>query len=120
MHLARSASTLSCLLLISIAQVLCEPFAANQEFKPANASTPCPDVLFVLEYDGKFDWELVQINDPWFSSFVTWLLGLSDRLTQSASDPVGADMMVFILTGPPLPETVCALLKSFQDKGPYC
>lgn len=53
-----------------------------------------PDLLFVFEYDGTFDWQRVCFDEPSTSDAVSWMLALTDRLTQSPTEPLGTDLMV--------------------------
>ena len=53
-----------------------------------------PDLLYVLEYDSIWTWERVHMHDPATPGAVAWILGLSDRLTQSPTEPRGLPLMV--------------------------
>ena len=50
------------------------------------------DLLYVLEYDGRFDWEPVHLSDPDTPAVLGWLLNLSDRLTVESH--ASQDLMV--------------------------
>lgn len=53
-----------------------------------------PDLLHVWEYDTLWDWERVHLHDPATPGAVAWILGLSDRLTQILTEPLGLPLMV--------------------------
>ena len=50
-------------------------------------------LLYVMEYDGKFDWEPVQLRTGVTNEALDWLLGLHDRLTVTLERPLGDELM---------------------------
>lgn len=51
-------------------------------------------LLYPFEYDSHSDWELVPYDDA-SVEVVTWIMGLTDRLTVSRQLPLGQDLMVW-------------------------
>ncbi len=47
-----------------------------------------PKLLYIMEYDCKFDWEPVKLERGLTDDVVAWLLNLQDRLTVTAEQPV--------------------------------
>ena len=54
-------------------------------------------LLYVMEYDCKFDWEPVHPEKGVTDEVLAWLMGLHDRLTVTAERPLGEDLMASLL-----------------------
>lgn len=50
-------------------------------------------LLYVMEYDGKLDWQPVQLEKALTENVLAWLINLHDRLTMTSQRPLGKELM---------------------------
>jgi len=55
-------------------------------------------LLYVMEYDGKLDWQPVQLEKGLTDDVLAWLISLHDRLTMTIQRPLGEELMASRLT----------------------
>ncbi len=55
-------------------------------------------LLYVMEYDGKLDWQPVQLETGLTDDVLAWLINLHDRLTMTSQQPLGEELMASRLT----------------------
>ncbi|DBA98213.1 TPA: hypothetical protein ACH3X1_001139 [Trebouxia sp. C0004] len=51
-------------------------------------------LLYVMEYDGKLDWQPVQLEKGLTDDVLAWLTNLRDRLTMTIQRPRGEELMI--------------------------
>ena len=51
-----------------------------------------------MEYDGKLDWQPVQLDKGLTDNLLAWLINLHDRLTMTNQQPFGEELMASRLT----------------------
>ena len=59
-------------------------------------------LLYVMEYDCMFDWEPVHLEKGLTDDMITWMLNLQDRLTVTAQQPLGEELVVSAFARSPL------------------
>ena len=67
--------------------------ASAKTVKPSQVPARHVKLLYVMEYDGKTDWEPVQPKKGVTDEALAWLLGLHDRLTVTLERPLGDELM---------------------------
>lgn len=55
-------------------------------------------LLYVMEYDGKLDWQPVQLEKGLTDDLLAWLINLHDRLTMTSQQSLGEELMASRLT----------------------
>ena len=53
-----------------------------------------PKLLYVMEYDGYLDWEVVTLEQGVTNGVLAWMMQLQDRLTLTTQTPLGEKLMV--------------------------
>lgn len=61
---------------------------------PSQTPTQPPKVLYVMDYDGMFDWEHVILREGLTDGLIAWLWRLRDRLTVTKERPLGEYLRV--------------------------
>ena len=53
-----------------------------------------PKLLYVMEYDGYLDWEVVTLEQGVTDGVLAWMMQLQDRLTLTTQTPLGEKLTV--------------------------
>lgn len=74
--------------------------AKSETFVQSNLPDPGRrlKLLYVMEYDGKLDWQPVQLEKRLTDDLLAWLINLHDRLTMTSQQTLGEELMASRLT----------------------
>ncbi|KAL0054257.1 hypothetical protein WJX82_006194 [Trebouxia sp. C0006] len=70
--------------------------AKSETFVQSNLPDPGRrlKLLYVVEYDGKLDWQPVQLEKGLTDDLLAWLINLHDRLTMTSQQYLGEELMI--------------------------